>query len=113
MREAKLGKYRGKFCVIYYEGGQRFRHSLGTTDHGLAKTRLGAFLSHLKSQARDKKVVEHRPEMCIGCGVCVYKCPTQSLRLSRRETEEDIPSNMSEAGYRFLSERGRDLSRLF
>jgi integrase len=57
MREAKLGKYRGKFCVIYYdERGQRFRHSLGTTDHGLAKTRLGAFLSHLKSQARDKPV---------------------------------------------------------
>lgn len=66
-----------------------------------------------KSQARDTKVVEHRPEMCIGCGVCVYKCPTQSLRLVRRETEEDIPANMSEAGYRFLSERGRDLSNLF
>ena len=37
MREAKLGKYRGKFCVIYYEGAQRFRHSLGTTDRALAK----------------------------------------------------------------------------
>ena len=66
-----------------------------------------------KSRAKDMKVVEHHPEMCIGCGVCVYKCPTQSLRLSRCETEEDIPANMSEIGYRFLSERGRDLSRLF
>jgi integrase len=56
MREAKLGKYRGKFCVIYYEGGQRFRHSLGTTDYALAKTRFGAFLSHLKLQARDEPV---------------------------------------------------------
>ena len=56
MREAKLGKYRGKFCVVYYEGRQRFRHSLGTTDHALAKTRLAAFLSQLKSQAKDKPV---------------------------------------------------------
>jgi hypothetical protein len=56
MQEAKLGKYRGKFCVVYYEGGQRFRHSLGTTDPALAKTRLAAFVSRLKSQARDKPV---------------------------------------------------------
>ena len=56
MREAKLGKYRGKFCVIYYEGAQRFRHSLGTTDRALAKTRLAAFLTDLNSQARDTPV---------------------------------------------------------
>ncbi len=56
MGEAKLGKHRGKFCVVYYEGGQRFRHSLGTTDHALAKTRLAAFLTDLKSEARDKPV---------------------------------------------------------
>jgi NAD-dependent dihydropyrimidine dehydrogenase PreA subunit len=66
-----------------------------------------------ESQTKDKRVVEYDPEMCIGCGVCVHKCPTQSLRLVRRETEEDIPANMSEIGLRFLSERGRDLSRLF
>ena len=56
MRDAKLGKYRGKFCVIYYEGAQRFRHSLGTTDRALAKTRLAAFLTDLNSQARDRPV---------------------------------------------------------
>lgn len=56
MREAKLGKYRGKFCVVYYEGGKRFRHSLGTTDRALAKTRLAAFLSQRKAQATDKPV---------------------------------------------------------
>jgi len=56
MREAKLGKYRGKFCVVYYEGGQRFRHSLSTTDHALAKTRLAAFLNNLKTQTADKPV---------------------------------------------------------
>ena len=56
MREAKLGKYRGKFCVIYYEGAQRFRHSLGTTDRALAKTRLAAFLTDLNSKARDRPV---------------------------------------------------------
>ena len=56
MREAKLGKYRGKFCVVYYEGGQRLRHSLGTTDHALAKTRFAAFLNNLRSHARDKPI---------------------------------------------------------
>ena len=56
MREAKLGKYRGKFCVIYYEGAQRFRDSLGTTDRALAKTRLAVFLTDLNSQARDRPV---------------------------------------------------------
>lgn len=66
-----------------------------------------------RPQAKDMKVLEYHPEKCIGCGVCVFKCPTQSLRLSRRETEEDIPADMSESGYRFLSERERDFSRLF
>src|SRR5262245_13007227 len=56
MREAKLGKYRGKFCVVYHEGGERFRHSLGTADHTLAKTRLAAFVTDLKSQARDTPI---------------------------------------------------------
>jgi len=65
------------------------------------------------SEAKDAKGVTHQPDLCIGCGVCVYKCPTQSLRMVHRETEEDIPGNMSETGYRFLTERGRDLPNIF
>jgi len=66
-----------------------------------------------KLKAKDIKEVVYQPDLCIGCGVCVYKCPTQSLSLVHRETEEDIPQNMSDIGSRFLSERGRDFTKIF
>jgi electron transport complex protein RnfB len=66
-----------------------------------------------KVKARDRKEVVFQPDLCIGCGVCVYKCPTQSLSLVHRGTEEDIPENMSEIGSRFLTERGRDFTKIF
>jgi len=66
-----------------------------------------------KLKARDYKEVVYQADLCIGCGVCVYKCPTQSLSLVHRETEEDIPQNMSDIGSRFLSERGRDFTKIF
>ena len=64
-------------------------------------------------KARDRKEVAFKPDLCIGCGVCVYKCPTQSLSLIRRGTDEDIPENMSDIGTRFLTERGRDFTKIF
>ena len=36
------------------------------------------------------------PETCIGCGVCVYKCPTESLILERRESEQPPPKDVRE-----------------
>jgi len=36
------------------------------------------------------------PDLCIGCGVCAYKCPTNSLVLERRETIEDPPKDARE-----------------
>jgi MinD superfamily P-loop ATPase len=36
------------------------------------------------------------PDLCIGCGVCAYKCPTQSLVLERREVIEHPPKNARE-----------------
>jgi formate hydrogenlyase subunit 6/NADH:ubiquinone oxidoreductase subunit I len=33
---------------------------------------------------KEGKVASLQPEQCIGCGVCVYKCPTKSLILERR-----------------------------
>jgi len=35
-------------------------------------------------------------DLCIGCGVCVYKCPTESLTLERREITEDPPKDARE-----------------
>jgi len=35
-------------------------------------------------------------DLCIGCGVCAYKCPTESLTLERREVIEDPPKDARE-----------------
>lgn len=52
MLEIKLGKHRGQFVAIWYdEAGYRHRHSLGTSDRELAKTRLVAFEAQLASKA--------------------------------------------------------------
>jgi integrase len=52
MLNIKLGRYRGKYCAIWRdERGHRFRHSLGTDDVSLAKTRLAAFQAHLVTKA--------------------------------------------------------------
>jgi NAD-dependent dihydropyrimidine dehydrogenase PreA subunit len=42
------------------------------------------------------KVSVLNPDLCIGCGVCAYKCPTQSLVLERREVIEHPPKNARE-----------------
>jgi ferredoxin len=34
--------------------------------------------------------------VCIGCGVCAYKCPTKSLKLERREAIEHPPKDAGE-----------------
>ena len=39
------------------------------------------------------KVSVVNPDICIGCGVCAYKCPTESLVLERREVVEHPPKN--------------------
>jgi Fe-S-cluster-containing hydrogenase component 2 len=35
-------------------------------------------------------------DLCIGCGVCVHKCPTGSLFLERREETYDPPGDVRE-----------------
>ncbi len=45
------------------------------------------------------------PELCLGCGVCVHKCPTDSLTLERKEEIENPPQNMREYGMRFMADR--------
>jgi formate hydrogenlyase subunit 6/NADH:ubiquinone oxidoreductase subunit I len=35
-------------------------------------------------------------EHCLGCGVCVYKCPTQSLFLELRAEIQDPPKDARE-----------------
>jgi formate hydrogenlyase subunit 6/NADH:ubiquinone oxidoreductase subunit I len=40
---------------------------------------------------RKGRVSELDPGRCIGCGVCVYKCPTQSLSLKRTQADHHPP----------------------
>ena len=42
------------------------------------------------------KVSVLNPDLCIGCGVCAYKCSTGSLVLERREVIEHPPKNVGE-----------------
>jgi len=36
-------------------------------------------------------VVTTHVDLCIGCGVCAYKCPSKSLSLVRNEVEHHPP----------------------
>ena len=42
------------------------------------------------------KVAVLDPDLCIGCGVCVYKCPTESLISERREEIYPHPKDARE-----------------
>jgi len=42
------------------------------------------------------KVSVVNPDLCIGCGVCAYKCPTESLVLERRQVIEEPPKDARE-----------------
>ncbi len=42
------------------------------------------------------KLAVLNPDLCIGCGVCAYKCSTQSLALKRQEVIEEPPKKAHE-----------------
>jgi formate hydrogenlyase subunit 6/NADH:ubiquinone oxidoreductase subunit I len=45
------------------------------------------------------------PALCIGCGVCVYKCPTDSLTLVRNQEITEPPKNAREYMAHFIADR--------
>jgi len=42
------------------------------------------------------KVSTVNTDHCIGCGVCVYKCPSKSLVLERKEVLDHSPKDLVE-----------------
>jgi len=50
------------------------------------------------------KVAELNPECCIGCGVCAYKCPSQSLTLARNQIEHHPPQTVRDWAMQFMAD---------
>ena len=50
------------------------------------------------------KVAKLNPERCIGCGVCVYKCLSQSLMLTRNHVEHHPPQTVRDFGMQFITD---------
>jgi formate hydrogenlyase subunit 6/NADH:ubiquinone oxidoreductase subunit I len=43
--------------------------------------------------------------LCLGCGVCVHKCPTDSLTLELKEEKVDPPKDVREYAMRFMADK--------
>ena len=54
------------------------------------------------------KVAALDPDRCIGCSVCVYKCPTRSLILERREEIYPPPKDAREWMERWFEDKKAD-----
>jgi NAD-dependent dihydropyrimidine dehydrogenase PreA subunit len=53
-----------------------------------------------------KVSVLSKPDFCLGCGVCAYKCPTKSLKLVERETIHEPPKDARECTKLFYIQSG-------
>ena len=66
-----------------------------------AKNRISKMPAKNKSSVvelknKTGKVAVVDPDLCIGCGVCAYKCPTKSLILKSREVIRITPKDQQE-----------------
>jgi len=73
--------------------------------------------SYIREMAEEKciedKKVLFTPERCIGCGVCINKCPQDASCLEYRGENQDYPKNPRETAERFLKERGKEPMEVF
>ena len=61
--------------------------ALDLEDDPEAKDRI-TVVGNKELKNKKGKVSVANVDVCIGCGVCAYKCPTKSLILKRRPTVE-------------------------
>lgn len=61
----------------------------------------------VKAVKEKEDIVEVEESRCIGCGLCVSVCPTEALRLKKREEFIDTPSSFQELMNRVLVEKGK------
>lgn len=60
---------------------------------------------HRELTNKTGKVADLKPEWCIGCGVCAYKCPSQSLILVRNQADHHPPQNGRDFVMQFMNDR--------
>ena len=53
---------------------------------------------------KNGKIAEFNPERCIGCGVCAYKCQSQSLTLERNHVEHHPPQTGRDWVMQFMAD---------
>jgi formate hydrogenlyase subunit 6/NADH:ubiquinone oxidoreductase subunit I len=58
-----------------------------------------------KAQNKFYKAPVPETGLCLGCGVCVHKCPTGSLTLERKTEIVDPPINIREYSTRFMEDK--------
>lgn len=59
---------------------------------------------HRELTNKTGRIAELNPSRCIGCGVCAYKCPTQSLKLLRNPVEHRPPQTGRDWGMKFMGD---------
>jgi NAD-dependent dihydropyrimidine dehydrogenase PreA subunit len=71
--------------------------ALRLEDYPEAKGRITLVATDNKElKNKSGKVSAVNPDFCIGCGVCAYKCPSNSLVLERKEVIEHPPKDIRE-----------------
>jgi formate hydrogenlyase subunit 6/NADH:ubiquinone oxidoreductase subunit I len=68
-------------------------------------------VKHPEAKNRFGKASVLNPDLCLGCGVCAFKCPTESLVLERRAEITEPPDNPGVFIGRFMADKANPLPR--